>query len=252
MRKTTAAAALAVTAIAIATATAGATPQPVDEHAGVHYEVSRRGDAAVLSISDGELKLVEDQLVLTDLTDRPVAAIPLTYRIDNTSYPIKAETDGGTATLTPSKTDGHPVQDVARDQIITTDQAAAQIGESFTPRDAQALGVFAQRAAISVAVSAVLGAVLGAGAGCLVGAAAGAAISSPVIFLLAPFIGATIAGCVLGAATLGAVGSIAGLVIAGGPITLFSAIQYFSTVLAPCPSELAYCKDPGQPATPAK
>ncbi|MET8878790.1 hypothetical protein [Nocardia sp. NPDC004604] len=251
MRKT-AAATLAATAITITAATAGATPQPVDEQAAVHYEVSRRGDAAVLSIGDGKLKLLDDQLVVTDRTDRPVAAIPLTYRIDNTAYPIKAETDGSTATLTPSKTDGQPVRDIARDQIITTEQAAAQIGESFTPRDAQALGVFAQRAAISAAVSAVVGAVLGAGVGCLVGAAAGAAISSPVIFLLAPFVGAAIAGCVLGAATLGAVGTLAGVVLAGGPITLFSAIQYFSTILAPCPPELAQCKDPAQAVAPAK
>ncbi|MGF6885036.1 uncharacterized protein YqgC (DUF456 family) [Nocardia sp. GAS34] len=98
-----------------------------------------------------------------------------------------------------------------------------------------------------------LGAVLGAGVGCLAGAAVGAAISSPVIFLLAPFVGAAIAGCVLGAATLGAVGSMTGLVVAGGPITLFAAIQYFSTILAPCPPQLAYCKDPAQqPVTPAK
>ncbi|WP_330230069.1 hypothetical protein OHA40_29325 [Nocardia sp. NBC_00508] len=254
MRKTTtaAAAALAATAIAITTATAHATPQPPDDQAAVHYEVSRRGDSAVLTTSDGKLKLVDDQLVLTDTTDQPVAAIPLTYRIDNIAYPVNAQIDGTTATLTPSKTDGRPTQAVTPNEIITTDQAATQVAESFTPRDGQALGVFAQRAAIAAAVSAVLGAVLGAGAGCLVGAAAGAAITSPLIVLLVPFVGATIAGCVLGAATLGAVGSMIGLVVAGGPITLFSAIQYFSTILAPCPPDLPYCKDPAQPVTPPK
>ncbi|MFE3003149.1 hypothetical protein ACFXG4_50475 [Nocardia sp. NPDC059246] len=253
MRKTTTAALLTATAIALTTATAGADPAPADPTPNaVHYEVARRGDTALLTTSDGKLKVDGDQLVVTDHTDQPVAAIPLTYQIDNTAYPINARIDGGTATLTPSRTDGRPAEAVSRDQVITTDQAAKQIAESLNPRDAQALGTFAQRLSIGAAVSAVLGAVLGAGVGCLTGAAVGAAISSPVIFLLAPFVGAAVAGCVLGAATLGAVGSMTGLVVAGGPITLFAAIQYFSTILAPCPPELAYCKDPAQPAAPAK
>ncbi|OBA40388.1 hypothetical protein A5780_07355 [Nocardia sp. 852002-20019_SCH5090214] len=251
MRKSTTAV-LAATALALAAATANATPQPSHDNTAVRYEVTRQGDAAVVTISGGELRLATDQLVLIDRDQQPVAAIPLTYRIDNTAYPIAVRIDGATATLIPDKAGGQPVQAVTRDQIITTDQAATQIAESFTPRDAQALGVFAQRAAIAAAVSAVLGAVLGAGVGCLVGAAAGAAISSPVLALLVPFVGATIAGCVLGAATLGAVGSMIGLVVAGGPITLFSAIQYFSTILAPCPPDTAYCKDPAQAATPSR
>ncbi|MTE15506.1 hypothetical protein [Nocardia aurantiaca] len=254
MRKTTTAV-LAATAVALTAATANAAPQPGDDNAEVHYQVTRQGDAALLSISGGGLKIAGDQLVLTGPADRPIAAIPLTYRIDNTAYPINARIDGGTVTLTPDKTAGQAVpsaQAVTSDQVITTDQAATQIAESFTPRDSQALGVFAQRATIGAAVSAVLGAVLGAGVGCLVGAAAGAAITSPVLALLVPFVGATIAGCVLGAATLGAVGTMTGIVLAGGPITLFAAIQYFSTILAPCPPDTAYCKDPAQAAAPSK
>ncbi|MFD7846582.1 hypothetical protein ACFV4K_27020 [Nocardia sp. NPDC059764] len=254
MRKTTTTV-LAATTLALTAATANATPQPADDNTEVHYQVTRQGDAALLSISSGGLKLAGDQLVLTGPADRPIAAIPLTYRIDNIAYPIDARIDGSTATLTPNKTAGQPVpaaQAVASSQTITTDQAATQVAESFTPRDAQALGVFAQRAAIGAAVSAVLGAALGAGVGCLVGAAAGAVLTSPVMALLVPFVGATIAGCVLGAATLGGVGTMAGLVIAGGPVTLFSAIQYFSTILAPCPPDTAYCKDPAQAAAPSK
>ncbi|MGF6886041.1 hypothetical protein ABIA39_000008 [Nocardia sp. GAS34] len=216
MRKT-ATAVLAATALALTAATADATPLPhYTENAGVHYEVTRLGDAAQLTISGGALRVAAGQLVLTDPTNQPIAAIPLTYRVDNTAYPIAARIDGDTATLTPDKTAGQPVpaaQAVTSDQTITTDRAADQIAESFNPRDAQALGVFAQRAAVAAAVSAVLGAVLGAGAGCLVGAAAGAALTSPVLALLVPFVGATIAGCVLGAATLGAVGAMAGLVV---------------------------------------
>jgi len=42
-----------------------------------------------------------------------------------------------------------------------------------------------------------------------------------------------------------------GLVTVGGPLAVFSAYQYFSTILAPCPAELgAYCKDPAVPTPP--
>ncbi|MGV9612572.1 hypothetical protein [Nocardia xishanensis] len=246
-------AALAAAAMLTTTATAHAAPAADDPAGAVRYEVARSGDSAVLTITNGALRQVDQQLVLLDRDDRPVVAIPLTYQIDDTAYPIATRIDGATATLTPSKDNPQHVTPVAAKDIVTVDQAATQVAESFTPRDAQALGVFAQRAAIGAAVSAVLGAVLGAGVGCLVGAAAGATISSPLIALLVPVVGATIAGCVLGMATLGAVGSMAGIVLAGGPITLFSAIQYFSTILAPCPPELPYCKDPAQqPAPPAK
>ncbi|TQM32477.1 hypothetical protein [Nocardia bhagyanarayanae] len=253
MRNTAVTAALAAAALATA-ATAHAAPTADDpDAAAVRYEVTRSGDSAVLTISNGTLRQLDQQLVLVDRDERFVAAIPLSYRIDDTAYPITARVDDTTATLTPSKDDPQRVTPVAATDIVTVEQAASQIAESFTPRDAQALGVFAQRAAIGAAVSAVLGAVLGGGVGCLVGAAAGATISSPLIALLVPFVGATIAGCVLGMATLGAVGSMAGIVLAGGPITLFSAIQYFSTILAPCPPELAQCKDPAQqPAPQAK
>ncbi|WP_030517047.1 hypothetical protein [Nocardia sp. NRRL WC-3656] len=252
MRKTAATAILAATAIAVTTATANAAPQPGDPSpAAVHYELHRDGGSAVLTTSDGKVKVIGDQLVLTDQEEQPVAAIPLTYQIDSTAHPIDARIDGSTAVLTPSKDSSRPVQAVGRDQIIPVEKAA-QIAESINPRDAQALGTFTQRVTIGAGVSAILGAVLGGGIGCLVGGAAGAAVSSPVIFLLAPFVGATIAGCVLGAATLGAVGSMAGLILAGGPITLFAAIQYFSTILTPCPPNVPACKDPLQPAAPAK
>ncbi|MFF3573450.1 hypothetical protein ACFYXQ_37410 [Nocardia jiangxiensis] len=234
--------ALAVTAAAVTTGTAHAAPDT--EQREVHYRVARQAGSAVVSTPDGKLKVVADQLILTDRADRPVAAVPLTFDIGDTAHPIAARVDGKTATLTPDRGNGRPTRAPSRGEVITVRQAA----ESFTPRDSQALGAFGQRIAIAAGVSAVLGAVIGGGIGCLVGGAVGAAISSPVIVLLAPFVGATVAGCVLGAATLGAVGSMAGLILAGGPITLFSAIQYFSTVLAPCPPNLPYCKDPARTA----
>ena len=55
---------------------------------------------------------------------------------------------------------------------------------------------------------------------------------------------AAIVGCVAGIATLGSIGTVAGLIFIGGPLILFSAFQYFATVLSPCTTPGAYCKDP--------
>ncbi|TCJ93266.1 hypothetical protein [Nocardia alba] len=232
-------------ALCVSTGTGTADPAPQTE---VRYEVSRQGDSAVLS-TDGKLQVVDGQLLLTTGADTPVAALPLTYRMDDKVFPIAATIDGGTATLTPSREGGAPV--AAATNVITQDAAARQIAESFTPRDQAALGVLSQRLGVGGAVAAIVGAVVGGGVGCLVGGAAGAAIASPVIVLLVPWVGATVAGCVLGAATLGAVGTMLGLVTVGGPLAVFSAYQYFSTILAPCPADLgAYCKDPAVPTPP--
>ncbi|MFX0577322.1 hypothetical protein [Nocardia nepalensis] len=249
-RKFIVTAALAATAVGIGSGTVYAEPTAAPVQTEVHYEVSRQGDSAVLKTTDGVLRTVADQLVLTDAAGTPAAAIPLTYRMDNTAYPITARIDGDTAVLTPSRERGTPIADIAASDIITPEQAAKPIAESLTPRDQSALGTFAQRLTIGSAVSAIVGAVLGGGVGCLVGGAAGATLASPVIALLLPFVGAAVAGCVLGAATLGAVGAMVGLVTVGGPLALFSAFQYFSTILSPCPAELPACKDPMVPAAP--
>ena len=234
---------MAAVALGVGAGAGHAAPAP--EQQDISYEVTRRGDSAVVTLEQGRLRVVADQLVITDDRDIPVAALPLTYRTDALAFPIAASIDGRTATLTPSRQGGTPVvAPVSPDQIVTVEQVA----ESFTPRDLTALGALAQRITIGGAISAIVGAVLGGGVGCLLGAAAGAAIASPVIALLLPWVGATVAGCVLGAATFGAVGSMVGLITVGGPLALFSAFQYFSTILAPCPPELPYCKDPAVPA----
>ncbi|MFC4123348.1 hypothetical protein [Nocardia rhizosphaerae] len=250
MKMSTTLATAAMTALALCVGAGTGNAEPAPAQTEVRYEVSRSGDAAVVTTGDGKLRVVDDQLVLTTTDDVPVAALPLSYRMDDQLFPITAEIDGDTATLTPVRTGGTQV--AAATDLVAPDAAAQQIAESFTPRDQAALGVLAQRLGIGSAVAAIIGAVVGGGIGCLVGGAAGAVIASPVIVLLAPWVGATVAGCVLGAATLGAVGTMAGLITVGGPLALFSAYQYFSTILAPCPAELgAYCKDPAVPA-PAK
>ncbi|WP_328396477.1 hypothetical protein [Nocardia sp. NBC_00416] len=242
LRTSVATAAIAVASLGVAAAPAHAQPAPAPRE--LTYEITQEGDSAVVA-TNGRWQAVGDQLILKAVDDTPLTTVPLTYRKDDVAFPIAAQIDGGTAVLTPQRDGGVAVAPVSA-PVITPEQAGKEIAEQFTPRDMQALGVFTQRATMSAAIAGAIGAVLGGSIGCVLGAATGALVSSPVALLLVPFVGATIGGCVAGAATLGAAGGIIGAFLIGGPVAVFAAFQYFSTILSPCPPEHPACR----PTTP--
>jgi hypothetical protein len=257
MRNLAVMAALTAATLGVANGTANAAPATnAYPQKAVHYTISRGDHAAVINATDAQFKVVNDathgnQLAIMDAKGTTVAAeIPLTYHVDNAVYPIDAKITGHTATLTPST---KPVAHLTGPlpQVKEIHSVAKPIAESFTPRDQQALSALGSRATTSSLTSAVLGAVIGGGLGCLLGgtvATAGATIPTGLVSagLAALLVGAPAAlvGCIAGIATLGSIGTVAGLIFIGGPLILFSAIQYFSTVLSPCSTPGAYCKDP--------
>ncbi|MQY24792.1 hypothetical protein NRB56_03450 [Nocardia sp. RB56] len=275
MKKFTAAAVLATSAVAIASATAYADPVAspvapgvtVDQAAGivhvpasqavevngVHYTLSRDGDSAVLTSTDGSFRTVGGNLVISNAGGRAADSIPLAYRKDATEFPIAADISGNTVRLTPDTVaeDGKPVenpitaQDIANSKPLT----AQEVTESFTPRDQQELSALSSRSTIASATGAVIGAILGGGLGCAIGAGVSGTIAGAVTALLGAFPAAVI-GCVAGAATVGSVGTLVGSALVAGPILLWSAYQYFSTITAPCTGPGTYCVDPAQPAPP--
>ncbi|GGK91226.1 hypothetical protein [Nocardia jinanensis] len=242
IRTSVATAAIAVASLGAAAAPAHAQPAPAPRE--LTYEITQEGASAVVE-TNGEWQVAGDQLILKAVDDTPLTTVPLIYRRDDVAFPIAAHIEGGTAVLTPQRDGGVPVAPVHA-PVITPEQAGEEIAEQFTPRDMQALGVFTQRATMSAAIAGAIGAVLGGSLGCVLGAATGALVSSPIALLLVPFVGATIGGCVAGAATLGAAGGIIGAFLIGGPVAVFAAFQYFSTILSPCPPEHPACR----PTTP--
>ncbi|MCX4093250.1 hypothetical protein [Nocardia sp. alder85J] len=220
---------------------------------GVHYTMSRDGDSVVLSSTNGTFQTVGTSLVVTNANGEGVDSIPLTYRKDATEFPIAAQISDNTVRLTPDTKaeDGKPVEhplsasDIADVKPLT----AQQITESFTPRDQQELSAFGSRATISSATGAAIGAIIGGGLGCVIGAGIVGTISGAVSALLAGLPGAVV-GCVAGAATVGTVGSLIGSALVTGPVLLWSAYQYFSTITSPCYGPGTYCVDPAQPAPP--
>ncbi|WP_019929656.1 hypothetical protein [Nocardia sp. BMG111209] len=256
MRKLTVSLALVISAVTIAGGVANADPAPAQQLAqpivtdtqdvdanGVHYTVGRDGDTVVLTADNGSFRAVDGSLVVDDESGAAVDSLPLSYRKDNVAFPIDARVDGGTVRLTPATTGGAPVDNPITAQDIARAQHAA---ESFTPRDQQELSAFSSRVTIANVTGAVIGAIVGGGLGCIAGAIVGS-VSTAIATLLAGVLPGGVVGCIAGAATVGAVGTLAGAALVAGPIVLWSAYQYFSTILSPCGGPGAYCVDPAAP-----
>lgn len=277
IKKITATAAFATSAVAIAAATAYADPVPRDavtpvaqdndtgvvhlspnpqnvEINGVHYTGSNQGNSFLLTAPDATFQPVNDSLVVTNAQGDRIDSIPLSYRRDATEFPIAAEVSDHTVKLTPI-TDpifGRPAAEPITTQALAagTDASAEPVSESFTPRDQQELSAFGQRATIATLVGAVVGALIGGVVGCVAGGIVGS-VSTAITTLFAGVIPGAIIGCIAGIATVGAVGTVLGTALVSGPILLWSAFQYFSTILGPCGGPGTFCVDPAAPPVPA-
>ena len=259
MRNFAAVAALTAAVVGITAGTANAQPTATPAaypQKAVHYTIGRSGNSEIFTATDGQLKVVTDpqagrQLEVLNNAGTAIAQeMPLTYRINNTVYNEDVSINGHTATITPNRTPvGHVNSPLP---VVHTMSQLRSVSESFTPRDQTALSLLGSRATTESLASSVTGAVIGGGVGCLVGAAAGSAVAGTAtgaLLAILTFLGiaeGAVAGCIVGASTLASLGTVAGLIFIGGPLILFSAIQYFSTVLSPCLTPGAYCKDPAQ------
>ncbi len=282
MRKFTAAAVLAVSAVTIAAAPAFADPAPTPAapvpattplHAvpmsfkdvaasqnvlinGVHYEVDRDGGSVVLKAADASFVRKGDSLTIANTKGQLVDSVPLEYRKDNTQFPITADIAAHQVRLTPQTVGGTPVTNPITPQSLATAKdvskmAPKDIDESFSPRDQQELSAFGSRATISSLIGAIVGALIGVTVGCVAGAVAGLTIAT--IATLFGGLGGAVVGCIAGVVTVGSAGSLLGTILVGGPVMLWSAYQYFSTINSPCVTPGAYCVNPQfPPAAPKK
>jgi hypothetical protein len=221
---------------------------------GVHFTIDRGNGNVVVKAVDGQFKPAGDSLTVTNAQGAVVDSIPLTYRKDNTQFPIKADVVDHQVTLTPQTTGGiaspNPISANVLSNLKPVDKVDPKsISESFTPRDQQELSAFGSRATISSLVGAVIGALIGVTTGCIAGGLLGTAIGGTVVALLGGLPGALV-GCIAGIAIVGSVGSLLGTLLVGGPLVLWAAYQYFSTITSPCITPGAFCTDPANPPAP--
>lgn len=265
MRKITAGAVLVAGAVGIAAGgIARADPVPVQtqqgsvvparqtaELNGDRFTVDRDGDSVVVTADTATFRTVGGSVVVDDAHGTMIASLPLSYRKDGSVFPIAARYGTHTVRMTPALTGGTPAanpiarEDITRGRDVTPQ--AHPVAESFTPRDQQALAAFSTRAWLASFTGTVIGAIVGGVVGCAAGAVAGS-VSTAITTLFAGVIPGAIIGCIAGVALVGAIGGLLGTILVAGPIGLWSAYQYFTTILSPCTAPGAYCVDPAAPA----
>ncbi len=161
------------------------------------------GEKIVLSTDIGSLRTNDGQLEIVDPAGNVAATVPLFFNLDNQQFPIAANVDGRTATLTP-----------VVDRGAATPAAAPATREERDMRALEKLGTYVS---VSVTIGGLVGTIIGAGIGCVVGLPAAAV------------------GCLPGAVTGAGIGGVLGTIAVGGPTLIGAAVEYFTTVTAPWP-----------------
>ncbi|QSE95424.1 hypothetical protein JWS13_15580 [Rhodococcus pseudokoreensis] len=235
--------AFAVTAAVATAGTASAAPAPVDPHnaptletdilPGIHYTASIVDKSVVLTTDAGSLTTQGNQFQVLDAAGNLVAGFPLTYSRDGKEWPVAAQIDGRSATLTPS-TDpatATPLEDAA----LPLQPTALDVQ---SPEFTAAIVNFGTEVALGIGMGSLIGTAIGAGIGCIAGGAlVGTAVGVPTIGTLA--VPGFLGGCLVTGAAAGAIGAVAGTIIVGGPVAVASALQFYDAVNAPVAEPVA-------------
>ncbi|MDR7167290.1 hypothetical protein J2W56_001008 [Nocardia kruczakiae] len=235
-RKVIGTASLAIGALACATGIA--TAQPAAGRSAVpeiHYTAQLDGKSVKFSTDVGSLAVRDQHLDVLDDHGNQVAAIPLTYRMNDLDHPIAAAVSDRTVVLTPDTNPAAamPAADAPRADVHPVAEAVEHVAATYPSPDARsadALATLTQQLTVATMLSGMLATIVGAGVGCVAGLVVGAAATTPVAWLLGA---GPIAGCVGGAVLFGSIGAIGGTLLVGGPLAVGAVFQYFQTMNAP-------------------
>ncbi|MEU2034126.1 hypothetical protein [Nocardia amamiensis] len=226
--------ALAVAAIStlaitgITAGTAGATPEPVDSGI-VNYTATTSEETVVVGIDSGSMEVENGVFEVKAANGTVLAGTPLEFRVDNFVFPIAADIQGRTATLTPQFDLEHAVyQPVAlpfEDQALWRTPYEREVAAFTRLKDTIATG-----AAIGTTVGGIGGGIVG----CVLGGIAGATIAAATIVgMFGPFIPAAAVGCLGGILAVGALGTLVGQLFVTAPVAIAALAQYFTTINEP-------------------
>lgn len=187
--------------------------------AGIGYNATLVDRSIVLRTDSGRPSTHGDRFEILDDTGNLVFGMPLTYQLDNKTWPIAAriDTDTRTVTLTPSTNPATAITAPGPQltHIATQDEFSA------------ALAVAGTQIGLATAIGGMVGAALGLGIGCVAGAIVGTALMPPAFLVGAP------GGCIAGAALAAGLGTAIGTIGVGAPVVIVSAIQMFDTLTNP-------------------
>ncbi|WP_024802977.1 hypothetical protein [Nocardia sp. BMG51109] len=226
MRKIAAASTLLIAALGVPAATAGAAPA---DKGVVNYTATTTDRATVIATDAGSMA-VEDGVFKIKANDGTVlAGTELSFRVDDFVFPIAAELDDRTATLTPRFDLAHAAyRPVA---LPFEDQAPFK-----TPydREVAAWTRMTSTIAAGATIGTLVGGIAGGAVGCVLGGIAGATVAAAAIVgLFGAFLPAAVIGCFGGIIAVGALGTLAGQLLVTAPVAILAAAQYFTTINQP-------------------
>ncbi|MVU79697.1 hypothetical protein GPX89_20945 [Nocardia sp. ET3-3] len=230
MRKFAATAALAVAALGITAGTVNAAPA-ADDNGSINYTITQNSDTSTVLRTDGGSLVVENgNLELKASNGNVVAGMPLSFKVDDFTFPIAADISDHTATLTPQFDMDHAkytpenVKDVA---LPYEDQAP---WKSDYDREQAAWNRMKDTIGLGATVASLVGGLGAAAVGCAIGGVTAGIATGPLALM---FGAGPLVGCLVGASALGFVGVIAGNVLITAPVAIAAAIQYFTTINGP-------------------
>ncbi|MFE9328052.1 hypothetical protein ACIHDR_41165 [Nocardia sp. NPDC052278] len=208
---------------------AGSTPAHAHSDDAVGFTAYTAGARSVVSTEAGSL-LVEGGIFKVTAPDGTVlAGTPLTFRVDDFEFPIAAEIDGRTATLTPQFDLAH-----AAYKPVALPYEDKAPWKSDYDREQAAWSRMTSTVTVGATLGTLVGGLGGAAVGCVLGGIAGATVAAATIVgMFGPFIPAAAVGCIGGVIAVGALGTVMGQLLVTAPVAIGAVIQYISTVNQP-------------------
>ncbi|MFE3196193.1 hypothetical protein ACFXHA_44835 [Nocardia sp. NPDC059240] len=222
----------AVTAALVATAmgvTAGTVNAAPADNGVIDYAATTSDTNAVIRTDAGSMVVDNNTFQIKAANGNVVASLPLSFRVDDFTFPIAADIADHTATLTPQYDMDHATYaPVAKDVNLPYEDQAPW--KSDYDREQAAWNRMKDTIATGATIGTLVGGLGGAAVGCVLGIGVGLVATGALatLFGLGP-----LGGCLFGAATVGFLGTIAGQLFVTAPIAIAAAYNYFVTINQP-------------------
>ncbi|RMI34234.1 hypothetical protein [Nocardia stercoris] len=248
INKFAATSALVIGAIAATAGTVHADPVANAGDKVVNYTATATDTSAIIKTDAGSLVNEDGKLEIKAPNGNVLAGIPLSFRVDDFTFPVAADINGNTATLSPKfdladATYAPVSNDVkaglpANSTVKNVDLPFQDQAPWKTPYDREQAAFNRLKDTISMGatIGAAVGAIGGAALGCVLGGVAvggGATLATGIIGGIFSFLPGALVGCIAGAAATGFLGTIGGALLVTIPVAIGAAIQYFTTTNEP-------------------
>ncbi|MGQ4601431.1 hypothetical protein [Nocardia sp. R6R-6] len=229
-KKFAATAVLVTTGLGISAGTAHAAP--TSGHGDVDFTAAATDRSTIITTSAGSMAVEDGVFKIKAADGTTLAGTELRFRIDDFEFPIAAEINDRTATLSPQFDAAHATYKPVA--LPYEDQAP---WKTQYDREQAAWNRLTSTISAGATIGTLVGGLVGGAAGCVLGGIAGATVAAATIVgMFGPFIPAAAVGCLGGIVAIGALGTLAGQILVTAPVAIGAAIQYFTTINQPMPA----------------